>query len=41
VPGLTLSDIRCAWFNENCYNEFLPGRLLLSRSEKRFFGEDF
>jgi transposase-like protein len=41
VPGLTLSDIRCAWFNDICYNEFAPGRLLLSRSEKHFFDEDF
>lgn len=28
VPGLRLFDIKCAWFNENCYNEFLP-RLVL------------
>jgi len=28
VPGLRLFDIKCAWFNENCYNEFFP-RLLL------------
>jgi transposase-like protein len=41
VPGLTLSDIRCAWFNEAYYNEFAPGRLLPSRSEKRFFADDF
>ncbi len=41
VPGLTLSDIRCARFNETCYNEFAPGHLLPSRSEKRFFGDDF
>jgi transposase-like protein len=40
VPGLTLADIRCAWFNETCYNEFAPGRLLPSLSEKRFF-DDF
>ena len=30
VPGLGLFDIKCAWFNENCYNEFFP-RLLLPR----------
>jgi hypothetical protein len=30
VPGLALFDIKCAWFNENCYNEFFP-RLLLPR----------
>ena len=41
APGLALSDMRCAWFNEACYNEFAPGRLLLSPSEKRFLGEDF
>jgi transposase-like protein len=41
APGLALSDIRCAWFNEACYNEFAPGRLLRSRAEKRFFGDDF
>ena len=28
VPGLKLFDIKCSWFNENCYNEFLP-RLVL------------
>ena len=28
VPGLRLFDIKCAWFNETCYNEFFP-RLLL------------
>ncbi len=28
VPGLKLFDIKCAWFNEHCYNEFFP-RLLL------------
>jgi hypothetical protein len=41
VPGLALSDIRCAWFNERHYNEFAPGPLLPSRSEKRFFADDF
>ncbi len=30
VPGLRLFDIKCAWFNENYYNEFFP-RLLLPR----------
>jgi hypothetical protein len=30
VPGLGLFDIKCGWFNENCYNEFLP-RLALPR----------
>ena len=30
VPGIKLFDIKCAWFNENCYNEFFP-RLLLPR----------
>ena len=28
VPGLKLFDIKCAWFNENCYNEFFPRKLL-------------
>ena len=41
VPGLTLADMRCAWFNELSYNEFAPGRLLQSRSEKRFFADYF
>ena len=41
VPGLTLADMSCAWFNEARYNEFSPGRLLTSRSEKRFFADDF
>ncbi|MGA7323544.1 MAG: hypothetical protein WBX25_03430 [Rhodomicrobium sp.] len=31
VPGLKLFDIKCAWFNENEYNEFFP-RTLLARS---------
>ena len=30
VPGLRLFDIKCAWFNEICYNEFYP-RLALPR----------
>ena len=28
IPSLRLFDIKCAWFNENCYNEFFPQRLL-------------
>lgn len=31
VPGLRLYDIKCAWFNDNGYNEFFP-RLLLPRA---------
>jgi hypothetical protein len=27
VPSLKPFDIKCAWFNENCYNEFFPRRL--------------
>jgi len=34
VPGLRLFDIKCAWLNENCYNEFLP-RLLLPQPKKK------
>ena len=41
VPSLTLSDIKCAWFDETCFNEFSPGRLLPTRSEKRFLADDF
>jgi hypothetical protein len=41
VPGLALSDIRCAWFNETCYNEYSPRLLLPTRAEKRFLGDDF
>jgi hypothetical protein len=37
VPGLRLFDIKCAWFNEGCYNEFFP-RLLLPRPEKKLSG---
>ena len=33
VPGLRVFDIKCAWFNETCYNEFFP-RLLLPRPAK-------
>lgn len=29
VPGLRLFNIKCAWFNENAYNEFYPRKLLL------------
>jgi hypothetical protein len=28
VPGLRLFDIKCAWFNDNCYCEFFPRKLL-------------
>jgi ATP-dependent exoDNAse (exonuclease V) beta subunit len=28
VPSLKLLDIKCAWFNETCYNEFFPRPLL-------------
>jgi hypothetical protein len=35
VPGLRLFDIKCGWFNENCYNEFLP-RLLLPRPKSSY-----
>ena len=31
IPGLKLFDIKCAWFNENVYNEFFP-RLALKRA---------
>ena len=31
VPGLKLFDIKCAWFNEEEYNEFFPRRLLAKR----------
>jgi transposase-like protein len=37
VPGLRLFDIKCAWFNETCYNEFFP-RLLLPRPVKTLSG---
>jgi len=33
VPGVRLFDIKCAWFNETCYNEFFP-RLGLPRPQK-------
>jgi ATP-dependent exoDNAse (exonuclease V) beta subunit len=38
VPRLRLFDIKCAWFNENCYNEFFP-RLLLPRPQKTSAGK--
>jgi hypothetical protein len=41
APGLALFDIKCAWFNENCYNEFLPRLLLPRRSVRRFCADDF
>ena len=28
VPGLSLFDIKCAWFNEAVYNEFFPRKAL-------------
>jgi hypothetical protein len=36
VPGLSLFDIKCAWFNEKTYNEFFP-RLLLPRPRQTSF----
>jgi hypothetical protein len=41
VPRLTPFDIKCIWFNENCYNEFFSRRLLPSRSARRFRAYDF
>src|ERR1700730_12325296 len=35
APGLKLFDIKCAWFNEDCYCEFFPRAALLTRSGKR------
>ena len=29
VPGLKLFDIKCAWFNEEEYNEFFPRTLFV------------
>jgi hypothetical protein len=37
VPGLRLFDIKCAWFNENCYDEFFP-RKLLPKPKKKLRG---
>jgi hypothetical protein len=31
VPGLKLFDIKCAWFNEDEYNEFFPRMLFANR----------
>jgi len=31
VPGLKLFDIKCAWFNEEQYNEFFPRTLFAKR----------
>lgn len=31
VPGLNLFDIKCAWFNEEEYNEFFPRTLFAKR----------
>ncbi len=28
IPSLRLFDIKCAWFNEHCYNEFFPRKVL-------------
>jgi ATP-dependent exoDNAse (exonuclease V) beta subunit len=33
VPGLKLFDIKCAWFNEEEYDEFFP-RMLLAKCQK-------
>jgi len=41
VPGLALFDIKCAWFNETCYNEFVLMPLRRSRSAKPFCADDF
>ena len=35
VPGLTLFDIKCAWFNEDEYNEFFPRTLFAKRQDQR------
>jgi hypothetical protein len=34
LTGITLFDIKCAWFNETEYCEFFP-RVLLSRAHER------
>jgi hypothetical protein len=34
VRGIGMFDIKCAWFNENCYNEFFPRKLLPKPKEK-------
>ena len=33
VPGLKLFDIKCAWFNEDEYNEFFPRTLFAKHSD--------
>jgi ATP-dependent exoDNAse (exonuclease V) beta subunit len=33
VPGLKLFDIKCAWFNEEEYNEFFPRTLFAKRQK--------
>jgi hypothetical protein len=33
VPGLELFDIKCAWFNEEEYNEFFPRTLFAKRQK--------
>jgi hypothetical protein len=38
VPRLKLFDIKCAWFNESCYNEFFP-RLLLPQPKAQIVRE--
>ena len=38
VPGLKTFDIKCAWFNENCYNEFFP-TAFVAASVKEFRGQ--
>lgn len=38
VPGLKMFDIKCAWFNENCYNEFFPRKLLPKSKEPKLKG---
>ena len=35
VPGLKLFDIKCAWFNEDEYNEFFPRTLFAKHSDQR------
>lgn len=34
VPGLPLFDIKCAWFNEEEYNEFFPRTLIAAARKK-------
>ena len=35
VPGLKLFDIKCAWFNEEEYNEFFPRTLFAKHSRSK------